>query len=83
MVGCNPCATPMEARLKLSKISSAPSVDATEYRGLFGCFYYLVHTRSDIAFTIGYVSRFMEKPTTEHLAVVKCILRYITGTIDY
>jgi hypothetical protein len=83
MVGCNPCATPMEAHLKLSKISSAPSVDATEYRGLFGCFYYLVHTRSDIAFTIGYVSRFMEKPTTEHLAVVKCILRYITGTIDY
>jgi hypothetical protein len=83
MAGCNPCATPMEARLKLSKISSAPPMDATEYRGLFGCLYYLVHTRLDITFTVGYVSRFMEKPTTEHLAMVKCILCYIAGTIDY
>jgi hypothetical protein len=32
---------------------------------------------------VGYMSCFMEKPTTEHLAVVKRILRYITGTIDY
>ena len=34
-------------------------------------------------FTIGYVSRFMENPTTEHLNAVKRILRYIAGTIDY
>jgi hypothetical protein len=73
----------MEARLKLSKINSAPSMDATEYRGLVSYLRYLVHTRPDITFAVGYVRRFMEKPTTEHLTVVKCILRYITGTIDY
>lgn len=32
MEGCNPCEVPMEARLKLSKFSSEPSVDATTYR---------------------------------------------------
>jgi hypothetical protein len=83
MGGCNPCHTPMEHRLKLSKRSSATAVDATEYRGLIGCLRYLVHTRPDIVFTVGYVSRFMESPTTEHLNAGKRILRYIAGTIEF
>jgi hypothetical protein len=70
----------MEPRMKLTKASTAAPVDATEYRGLVGCLQYLVHTRPDIVFTIGYVSRFMENPTTEHLNTVKCIL---VGMIDY
>jgi hypothetical protein len=73
----------MEPRLRLSKISSAAPVDATEYRGIVGSLRYLVHTRPDIAFAVGYVSRFMEAPTTEHLAAVKRIIRYVAGTIDY
>ncbi|XP_034601248.1 secreted RxLR effector protein 161-like [Setaria viridis] len=73
----------MEPRFKLSKISSAPPVDTTEYRGIVGSLRYLVHTRPDITFAVGYVSRFMEGPTTEHLAAVKWILKYIAGTIDY
>jgi hypothetical protein len=73
----------MELRLKLSKNSSGSPVNATEYRGLVGSLRYLVHTRPDISFAVGYVSRFMEAPTTEHLAAVKKILRYVAGTIDY
>jgi hypothetical protein len=83
MGGCNPCHTPMEPRMKLSKVSSGASVNNTEYHGIVGSLRYLVHTRPDIFFTVGYVSRFMEAPTTEHLTVVKRILRYVTGTIDY
>jgi hypothetical protein len=83
MGGCNPCHTPMEHRLKLSKKSSVMVVDATEYWGFIGYLRYLVHTRTDIAFAVGYVSRFMEFPTTEHLNAVKRILRYIMGTIDF
>jgi hypothetical protein len=44
---------------------------------------YLVHTRPDIAYTVGYVSRFMERLTEEHRGAVKHILRYVAGTLDY
>jgi hypothetical protein len=81
--GCNPCSTPMEPRLKLSKASSNPPVDKTLYRSIVGSLRYLVHTRPDIAFAVGYVSRFMEAPTTEHWSAVKHLLRYIAGTRSY
>jgi hypothetical protein len=83
MGDCNPVHVPMEPRLKLSKKSSNPPVDATFYRIIVGSLRYLVHTRPDIAFAVGYVSRFMEKPTTEHMAAVKHLLRYIAGTRNY
>ena len=80
MVGCNPCHSPMESRLKLSKKSTAAVTDATFYRSLVSSLRYLVHTRSDLAYSVGYVMRFMQAPTVEHLAAVKHILRYIAGT---
>lgn len=83
LAGCNPSCIPMEPRLKLSKASTAPAVDPTAYRSIVGSLRYLVNTRPDLAFSVGYVSRFMEKPTTEHLAAVKKVLRYIAGTLDY
>ena len=83
MRGCNPCATPMEARLKLSKSSAAPAVDQTMYRSIVGSLRYLVNSRPDLAYSVGYISRFMEKPTTEHLAAVKRVLRYVAGTLNF
>jgi hypothetical protein len=83
MTACKPISTPMEVRLKLSTKSTTPEVDATMYRSLVGSLRYLVHTRPDIAFAVGYVSRFMEKPRQEHLVAVKHLLRYIAGTVDY
>jgi hypothetical protein len=81
--GCNPCDTPMEPRLKLSKESSAPPIDCTLYKSLIGSLRYLVNIRPDIAYVVGYVSRFMEKPTKEHFGVVKRIIRYIARTVNY
>ncbi|XP_062179406.1 secreted RxLR effector protein 161-like [Phragmites australis] len=72
----------MEPRIKLSKESSTPPVDATMYKRLVGSLRYLVNTRPDLAFSVGYVSRFMEEPHEDHLAAVKHILRYIAGTRD-
>lgn len=83
MLNCNPIATPMEARLKLSRNSKAEEVDATAYRRLIGSLRYLTHTRPDLAFTVGYLSRFMERPTMEHMGAVKRLLRYLAGTIDH
>jgi hypothetical protein len=81
--GCNPCATPMEPRLKLSKESSTPAVDVTMYRSLVESLRYLVNTRPDIAYSVGYVSRFMEKSTQEHFGAVKRIVRYVAGTVNF
>jgi hypothetical protein len=83
LTGCNPVHIPMEPRFNLSKNNVAPVTNATEYRSLVGCLRYLINTRPDIAYAVGYVSRFMEKPTTEHLAAVKRVLRYVAGTISY
>jgi hypothetical protein len=83
MGDCNLVHVPMEPRLKLSKESKNPPVDVTEYRSIVGSLRYLVHTRLDLSFAVGYVSRFMESPTTEHMSAVKHILRYISGTLKY
>ena len=79
---CNPCQVPMEARLKLSKVSNSLPVDTTSNRSIVGSLRYLVHTRPDITYVVGYVSRFMESPTSEHRAAVKHILRYVCGTLE-
>jgi hypothetical protein len=80
MKDCNPALSPMEARLKLSKVSNTPATDATEYRRIIGALRYLIHTRPDLAFSVGYLSRFMEKPHEEHVVAVKRVLRYVAGT---
>jgi hypothetical protein len=73
----------MEPRLKLSKLSTAPAIDATFYRSIVWSLRYLANSRPDLAFSVGYVSRFMENPTTEHLLAVKRILRYVAGTLNF
>jgi hypothetical protein len=72
----------MENRLKLSKESTEVPVDATEYRSIVGALRYLLHTRSELTFIVGYLSHFMEEPRGDHLAAVKRVLRYVAGTRD-
>jgi hypothetical protein len=80
---CNPCHVPMEARLKLSKQSTQPLVDATAYRSIVGSLRYLMNTHPDLVFVIGYVSRFLDEPREDHLAAVKKILCYVADTCNW
>jgi hypothetical protein len=80
LLDCNPCDVPMQPKLKLRKESDTALVNPTEYISLVGSLRYLVNTRPDLSFLVGYVSRYMEEPHEEHLAAVKHILRYISGT---
>ncbi|XP_066384904.1 secreted RxLR effector protein 161-like [Miscanthus floridulus] len=73
----------MEERLKLTKASTVMKVDATLYRSIIDGLRYLVHTRSDIVFAMGYVSRFIEDPREDHWVAVKRLLRYVKGTVDH
>jgi hypothetical protein len=81
--GCNPCASPLETRLKLSKKIDSPLVIATEYRSMVGSLRYVVNTRPDIAYALGFVGRFLEEPHEDHSAAVKHILRYVSETHDH
>jgi hypothetical protein len=83
MKGCNPTDTPMEQRVRLVEGLKGTEMDVTKYRSIIGSLRYLVNTRPDIAYAVGLASWFMEAPTSEHWAVVKRIIRYIKGTIDY
>nr|KAJ0208302.1 hypothetical protein LSAT_V11C500255750 [Lactuca sativa] len=80
---CNPTTSPLEHKVKLTKDEDGELVDPTEYRSIVGGLRYLTHTRPNISFAVGVVSRFMKRPTTKHLQAVKGILRYVRGTLDY
>lgn len=83
MLDCNPTKCPTEHKLSLTKEGDGNLVNPTEYRSIVGALRYLTHTRPDLSFAVGVVSRHMEKPTMAHLQAVKGILRYIKGTLDH
>jgi hypothetical protein len=73
----------MEERLKLSRESTTKEMDATQYRRLVGSLRYLAHTRPDLVFSVGYISRFMQRSTMEHQQAVTRIIRYVAGILDH
>ncbi|XP_074377137.1 secreted RxLR effector protein 161-like [Apium graveolens] len=73
----------MDPKESMSKDENGKPVNSTLFKSIVGGLRYLVNTRPDIAFSVGMVSRFMEKPTTMHMNAAKRILRYIKGTIDF
>jgi hypothetical protein len=73
----------MEERLKLSHNSTTEEVDATQYQRLVGSLRYLTHTQPDLAFSVGYISRFMQRSTTAHQQAMKRIIHYVAGTLEH
>ena len=83
MSSCNPCQTPLEVHSKLSSQDGPPVADPTLYRSLAGALQYLTLTRPDIAHAVQQVCLYMHDPRESHFALIKRILRYIKGTMDY
>jgi hypothetical protein len=83
MAGCNGCVMPMEPKLKLSKRSMTPAVDATQYRNIIGSLQYLLHTRPDLMFSVGFLRWFMEDPKEDHMEALKHLLQCIVMMTDY
>lgn len=83
MLQCNSTKYPMDPKDQINKDEHGTPVDSTRFKSMVGGLRYLVHTRPDIAYAVGVVSRFMERPTEMHLNAVKRILRYIKGTLGY
>jgi len=83
MLDCNPTLTPVETGTRLVKEGDEDLVNSTQYRQLVGSLRYLCTTKPDLAYAVGLISRFMEKPRASHQVVGKRILRYIKGTLDF
>jgi len=83
MEECNPAETPIPLGTKLSKKYEGPTVDPTLYKILVGSLLYLTTTRLDIMYVASLVSRYMESPKDSHWKMVKQILRYVAGTLNF
>jgi hypothetical protein len=83
MVDCKPAPTPFQSGVTLSASCSSPRINPSLYRQLIGSLLYLTHTRPDISFAVGLVSRFSQDPHESHWKAAKRILRYIQGTTNF
>ncbi|KAD6453893.1 hypothetical protein E3N88_08599 [Mikania micrantha] len=83
MSNCNAAKYPMEPKMQLHKDENGKDVNPTEYRKVVGSLRYLIHTRPDLSYSVGVVSKYMQSPKESHYAAVKHILRYLKNTIDY
>jgi Reverse transcriptase (RNA-dependent DNA polymerase) len=55
-----------------------------QYRAVLGVLNYLAcHTRPDIAFAVGYLSRFQQAPTADKVARVRDVVLYLKGTAHF
>jgi hypothetical protein len=83
MTDCKSSLNPFLSEFKLEDGEETPLVDSTLYRQLVGSLFYLTHSRTDLSYAVGVVSRFMQEPHELHWKDAKCILRYVQGTITF
>ncbi|KAI0530515.1 hypothetical protein KFK09_000059 [Dendrobium nobile] len=75
----NPSCTKLPAEFQQEEVLSDPVL----YRRLTGSLQYLTITRPDIAFTVNTLSQHMQDPQSQHVFLLKRLLRYIKGTVDF
>jgi hypothetical protein len=83
MIDCNFFKTPLPQNLKMCKDMDALLVDPKKYKCLVGKLVFLMNTRWDIAFATNFISWFMINPQLVDLQVVKFIIYYIKGTLNF
>jgi hypothetical protein len=66
MDDCKLAPSPFQSVVKLVATYTSPKVDATLYHHLVGSLLYLTHTRPDLSFVVGLVSRYMQTPHESH-----------------
>ena len=81
MIDYKPAKTSIVANHGLQIIKEEKLADKGKYKKIIGKLIYLSHTRPNIAYAVGIVSRFMHMPQTQHMNVFISILRYLKGTI--
>jgi hypothetical protein len=80
---CHSTTTPVDTLAKLSTTIGDPVDDLSLYRNLTGGLQYLTLTRPSIAYVVQQACLHMHDPREPHLTLIKCILRYVKGTLAF
>lgn len=79
-MNANSTQIPMDVNVKLHKAIKEKGINESEYRRSIGCLRYLLHTRPDLSYSVGVLSRYMHEPKESHGVALKQVLRYLRGT---
>ena len=55
----------------------------TLYRSMIGSLLYLTASHPNLCYSMGVYARYQANPKDRHLLLVKKIMKYVSGTIDY
>ncbi|PKU80502.1 Retrovirus-related Pol polyprotein from transposon TNT 1-94 [Dendrobium catenatum] len=80
---CNSVANPSFSKPPDQHSEDAPCFDELLYRKIIGSLQYLTLTRPDIAYAVNALSQHMHKPEVVHTVMLKKLLRYIKGTLEF
>ncbi|CAL8083511.1 unnamed protein product [Prunus armeniaca] len=75
--------TPMSTSAKIHRDLHSKSVDQTLYKSMIESLLYLTASRLDIYYSVGVCARFQSDPKESHLFVVKRIVKYVSGTVEF
>jgi hypothetical protein len=75
--------TPFLSRVRLEEGRETPLVENTLYIQLVGILLYLTHSRPNLSYEVGVISRFMQELHELHWKDENCILRYIQSIITF
>ena len=80
---CKPVSTPYNPNSQLKK-NREHSVAQIEYAQIIGNLMYLMnYTKPDIAYAVGRLSWYTQSPNQDHWTIVRRVLKYLRGTINY
>ncbi|CAA7031737.1 unnamed protein product [Microthlaspi erraticum] len=81
MTDCTPMPTPLPQ--DIDNLSSELFQEPTYFQSLAGKLQYLTITRPDIQFAVNFVCQRMHQPTVSDFKLLKGVLRYLKGTINF
>ncbi|KAM1503388.1 hypothetical protein EV2_029093 [Malus domestica] len=83
MKHCKLTTTLSKPHSQLLTTEGTPLSDPTHYRSLVGALQYLTFTGLNIAHSVNVMCQYMTNPSDSHLHLVKRVMQYLKGTLDY
>ncbi|MBW0536164.1 hypothetical protein O181_075879 [Austropuccinia psidii MF-1] len=86
MINCRPSSSPLPSNIK--DLKNNPELPCTKppfsYRQAIGSLQYLVQcTCPNLAFSVSFISQFLEAPTESHFNTLDHVFKYLVGTKEY